>query len=147
MTIRLATPADIPAMMRLTDDSTAAHWSADHYQQVFAPRSPRRMALVIEEEEQLQGFLVAHSIADEWEIENIAIEVNARRRGRGTQLLREFLTRARAEGAAAVFLEVRVSNQAARSLYEKSSFVESGRRPHYYSQPEEDAIVYRLPLS
>ena len=48
------------------------------------------------------------------------------------------------EGAAAVFLEVRESNRAARALYEKWAFLESGRRRGYYKDPEEDAILYRI---
>ena len=47
-------------------------------------------------------------------------------------------------GAGAVFLEVRESNRAARALYEKWAFLESGRRRGYYKDPEEDAILYRL---
>jgi ribosomal-protein-alanine N-acetyltransferase len=145
MTVRPATPADIPSMMRLMHHSaTAAHWSREQYDHVFGGDSPRRVALVIEEAAHLQGFLVAQAVADEWEIENIAIAGKARRRGLGTRLLGEFLDRAQAEGAAAVYLEVRASNRAARSLYEKWAFEQSGRRPRYYAQPEEDAIVYRL---
>jgi ribosomal-protein-alanine N-acetyltransferase len=147
MKVRPAIPADIPAMMRLVNHSaTAAHWSREQYDRVFGGGSPRRIALVIEEATGLQGFLVAHEIVTEWEIENIAIAGAARRRGLGTRLLGEFLDRARAEHAATVFLEVRESNRAARSLYEKWAFVESGRRARYYTQPEEDAIVYRLGL-
>jgi [ribosomal protein S18]-alanine N-acetyltransferase len=145
MTIRPAAQADIPAMMRLVNHSaTAAHWSREQYDRVFGEASPRRLALVIEETNSLQGFLVAHVVAGEWEIENIAIAGAARRRGLGTRLLGEFLRLASSEGASAVFLEVRESNLVARSLYEKWSFVESGRRPGYYAQPQEDAIVYRL---
>ena len=47
-------------------------------------------------------------------------------------------------GAKAVFLEVRESNYAARALYEKWAFVESGRRRRYYQDPNEDAILYRI---
>ncbi len=148
MLIRPAIPADIPAMMRLVNHSaTAAHWSRAQYDRVFGDGSPRRLALVIEEESVLQGFLVAHEIAQEWEIENIAIAGAARRRGLGTGLLGAFLDRARAEKGTNVFLEVRESNHAARLLYEKWSFEESGRRSGYYAQPQEDAIVYRLSLT
>ena len=148
MLIRPAIPADIPAMMRLVNHSaTAAHWSRAQYDRVFGDGSPRRLALVIEEESVLQGFLVAHEIAQEWEIENIAIAGAARRRGLGTGLLEAFLDRARAEKGTNVFLEVRESNHAARLLYEKWSFEESGRRSGYYAQPQEDAIVYRLSLT
>ena len=83
----------------------------------------------------------------EWEIENIAIAGPARRRGLGTRLLGELLDLARAQGAESVFLEVRESNHAARALYEKWSFIESGRRKKYYKDPEEDAILYRLVLT
>jgi ribosomal-protein-alanine N-acetyltransferase len=54
---------------------------------------------------------------------------------------------AEAQGAESVFLEVRESNRAARFLYEKWSFVESGRRKQYYQGPQEDAIVYRREFS
>jgi ribosomal-protein-alanine N-acetyltransferase len=147
MLIRPAKPADIPAMMRLVSHSaTAAHWSCEQYERVLGGDSPRREAWVIEESV-LQGFLVAHEVAGEWEIENIAVAGQARRRGLGTRLLGEFLRRVQSEGATAIFLEVRESNHAARSLYEKWAFAESGRRPRYYTQPEEDAIVYRLALT
>jgi ribosomal-protein-alanine N-acetyltransferase len=43
-----------------------------------------------------------------------------------------------------VYLEVRESNRAARSLYVKCAFIESGHRKSYYSEPEEDAVLYRL---
>jgi len=145
MHVRPATPGDIPAMMQLVIRSvTAAHWSREQYERVFGEQTPRRVALVIEEAADLQGFLVAHEVAGEWEIENIAVAGAARRRGLGTRLLGEFLKLARAEGATAVFLEVRESNHAARLLYEKWSFEERGRRSGYYTQPQEDAIVYRL---
>jgi ribosomal-protein-alanine N-acetyltransferase len=147
MLIRPATPADIHAMMRLVNHSaTAAHWSRAQYDRVFGEGVPRRLAFVIEEGTTLQGFLVAHEIANEWEIENIAIAGAARQRGLGTRLLGEFLDRARAEGGTSMFLEVRESNHAARLLYEKWAFEESGRRSGYYIQPQEDAIVYRLSL-
>jgi ribosomal-protein-alanine N-acetyltransferase len=145
MHIRPASPADIPAMMRLVSHSaTAAQWSREQFERVFGTDGPRRMGLVIEEAVGVQGFLVGREIADEWEIENIAIAGAARRRGLGTRLLGAFLDDARREGATAIFLEVRESNHAARLLYEKWAFVESGSRPSYYSQPQEDAIVYRL---
>ncbi len=145
MRIRPATAADIPAMMGLVSHSaTAARWSRAQYDRVFDEQVPRRVALVIEEGTAVRGFLVAHEVANEWEIENIAVAGAARRRGLGTRLLGEFLKLASREGATAVFLEVRESNRAARLLYEKWSFQESGRRSGYYAQPQEDAIVYRL---
>jgi ribosomal-protein-alanine acetyltransferase len=142
--IRPAISADVPALMALEKHAaTAAHWSAEQYRSLFSAPSTR-LILVIEGDAGVQGFLVARTLDPEWEIENIAIAGPARRRGWGTRLLGEFLDLARSQGAEAVFLEVRESNQAARSLYEKWAFVENGRRPGYYRDPEEDAILYHL---
>jgi ribosomal-protein-alanine N-acetyltransferase len=111
---------------------------------LFRAHSPERTALIIEDESGLQGFVIARVVGREWEIENIAVAGPARRRGLGTRLLGELLDQARDRGADAVFLEVRESNRAARALYEKWAFLESGRRRGYYKDQDEDAIVYRL---
>ena len=145
VSIRAATPADLPGMMALEKRAaTAAHWSAQQYEALFGGQGPERIALIIEDEPGLAGFVIARVMDREWEIENIAVAGPARRRGLGTRLLGELLDRARGRGADAVFLEVRESNRAARALYEKWAFLESGRRPRYYKDPEEDAILYRL---
>jgi ribosomal-protein-alanine acetyltransferase len=142
--VRPASPADIAAMMALeTHAVTAAHWSRQQYERLFAADEPRREALIIEREG-IQGFLVARALDKEWEIENMAVSGPARRHGLGTRLLGEFLDRARVAGAKMVFLEVRESNHAARALYEKWAFVQSGSRKGYYRGPEEDAITYCL---
>jgi [ribosomal protein S18]-alanine N-acetyltransferase len=144
-TIRAATVADLPAMIGLEKRAaTAAHWTAAQYEALFHASDPGRLALVMREESELQGFVIARVVAEEWEIENIAIAGSARRRGLGTRLLGELLDLAQAQGAGAVFLEVRESNRAARALYEKWAFLESGRRRRYYRDPEEDAILYRI---
>ena len=122
---------------------TASHWSRQHYESLFT-NLPHRLALVIEENSGVRGFLIARAVGSEWEIENVAIAGAARRRGLGTRLLGEFIDQVRREGAESVFLEVRESNQAARALYEKWAFVESGLRKDYYREPEESAVVYRL---
>ncbi len=143
--IHPATVADLPAMMALEKRAaTAAHWSAEQYEALFRASDPGRVALILWEASELQGFVIVRVVGKEWEIENIAVAGPARRRGLGTRLLGELLDLARAKDAAAVFLEVRESNQAARALYEKWAFRESGRRPRYYKDPAEDAILYRL---
>jgi ribosomal-protein-alanine N-acetyltransferase len=159
MRIRRAIPADIPALLALEKQAaTAAHWSPEQYEAAFSSEAPFRAVLVVEgssvedspiedsrvKDARVQGFIVGRAVSDDWEIENIAVEGAARRRGLGTRLLEEFIDVARARGAQSVFLEVRESNIAARRLYEKYAFVETGRRKRYYREPEEDAIVYRL---
>ncbi len=143
MIVRPATPDDIPALLELERRAiTAAHWSESDYQRLFATEG-RRVALVVDDNG-VCGFIIARALGDEWEIENIAIAGEARRRGLGTRLVGELLQRARTQGASAVSLEVRESNLAARQLYEKWAFEECGRRPGYYCEPSEDAILYRF---
>ncbi|HEV8385347.1 MAG TPA: ribosomal protein S18-alanine N-acetyltransferase [Candidatus Acidoferrales bacterium] len=145
MKVRPATPADIPAMLALERHAaTAAHWREDDYGRIFAASEGTIHVVLVIEEEQVVGFIVARTIGDEWEIENVAVAGQARRRGLGTRLLGEFLDLARNSGARAVFLEVRESNLAARALYEKWAFVENGRRKGYYRDPEEDALIYKF---
>ncbi|MBS1853634.1 MAG: ribosomal protein S18-alanine N-acetyltransferase [Acidobacteria bacterium] len=143
MPIRPATAADIPALRQLAEPSpNAAHWSEAQYQAMFA--GGQRVFLVLEETS-LLGFAVANACSKtEWEVENMVVTAQARRQGHGSRLLQALLQAAGAQGARSVFLEVRESNQAARRLYEKSGFVENGRRPRYYSSPPEDALLYVL---
>jgi len=143
--VRPATASDIPAMLSLEHHSvTAAHWSEEVYRRALDPAArPERVVLVIEEGAVL-GFLVARVLADEWEIENVAVSGPARRRGLGSRLVGELLDRARDRGVRAVSLEVRESNRAARLLYEKWAFLPAGRRKAYYTDPVEDALLFRF---
>lgn len=155
--IRPAIPRDLAAIMALErDTATAGHWSAEQYESLFHVENSGRFALVIqassnelqyENDGTILGFIVGRAIGEEWEIENIAVRAAEQRRGLGTRLLKEFLNLAASKGAKTVLLEVRESNRAARGLYQKSSFVEVGRRKKYYRDPDEDAILYRLGLT
>lgn len=153
LNIRSASAGDIPAMLALERDSaTASHWRREQYDTVFREGSPRRLALVIEPEGVggelgVRGFLVARAVRGEWEIENIVVAEASRRRGGGRRLLGEFISIVRANGLEPIFLEVRESNLAARSFYQDCGFVENGRRKGYYSDPQEDAVVYRLSIA
>ena len=153
MGIRPATPADVPAIVALSQQAeSAAQWSAREYEKIVAKAPsdsvPRRLILVIEdlliEEREIRGFLVAKAVAREWELENIAIAASSRRQGLAARLLTEFLDLIRRENAECVYLEVRQSNRAALALYKKLSFIEAGRRPSYYQHPQEDAILYKF---
>ena len=131
--------------------STATHWPESEYRQAIASEATtvRRLVLVAQSVSTegirlILGFLVARRIGPEWELENIVIDPAARRRGLGKQLLEALLAEARETSSEAVFLEVRESNAAARALYISAGFQETGRRKSYYSNPPEDAILYRL---
>jgi [ribosomal protein S18]-alanine N-acetyltransferase len=146
--IRHAAASDIPAVMTLEKHAvTAAHWSREQYETACSGVAPIRVVLILEEESELKAFIAGRVLDKEWEIENVIVAGPARRRGLGSRLLGEFIDLARGRHAETVFLEVRESNLAARRLYEKLAFVESGRRKQYYHEPDEDAIVYQLSFS
>ncbi|HEV2401340.1 MAG TPA: ribosomal protein S18-alanine N-acetyltransferase [Candidatus Sulfotelmatobacter sp.] len=145
ITIRPATRNDIPQMMSLESQSqSAAHWSEKQYEGLFRPNAPvALLALVAEGKGQadLLGFLVARHLAPEWELENVVVAPECRRRGIGTRLMQELITRAQQANTGSVFLEVRESNASARAFYKKLGFHETGRRKAYYSNPTEDAVL------
>jgi [ribosomal protein S18]-alanine N-acetyltransferase len=148
--IRPATPADILRIRQLEEQTlTAAHWTQTQYDSLFAPDAPARAVLVATDEPSqlpIAGFLVSLCLPDEWEIENVVVEVPERRKGLGSLLIRELLNQAEIAGAVSVILEVRESNAPAVQLYEKLGFKIEGRRPAYYQYPVEDALLYRFPL-
>jgi ribosomal-protein-alanine N-acetyltransferase len=144
--VRTAAAADIPRLVEIAAHSvTAARWNQNEYLQLFAQEPLQtRLTLVIEEGTEVVGFIVGKQIDHECEIENIAVSGVARRRGLGTRLLGEFLELVRRQGGQEIWLEVRESNLAARALYEKWAFVETGRRKAYYQDPAEDALILKF---
>jgi ribosomal-protein-alanine N-acetyltransferase len=142
VTIRSAVLDDVPALLAMEREAMrAAHWTEEQY----ARRVEAGVVLVGEEAGSV-GFICAKAVAGDWEIENIVVRAEVRRRGIADALLREFLRRVPNQTGAAVWLEVRESNQPARRLYEKHGFREMGRRRAYYREPEEDAVQYELRL-
>lgn len=148
-------PAEASDLLRLVEiashSATAAQWNQSEYQKLFLSDSgldldqtQPRTALVVEQDGSVVGFIVGRTLDDEWEIENIAVTGTARRYGLGSRLVGELLDQVRNGGGKSVFLEVRESNRAARSLYEKWAFIEVGRRKMYYQNPAEDALILRF---
>lgn len=84
------------------------------------------------------GFWIA---ADEAHISTIAVDPSHRRRGVGQLLLVTAIDHAVELKANVVSLEVRVSNPPAQNLYHKYGFKVVGRRPRYYSDNREDALI------
>ena len=89
------------------------------------------------------GYIGSQTVLDEADVMNLAVDPAIRRRGVGRALLRALETRLRAENVHGLSLEVRPSNLAARALYAREGFVEAGRRPKYYVNPKEDALILR----
>ena len=98
------------------------------------------------EVDKIVGYVGFWKIIDEAHITNVAIHNDYRRLGYGRALINALLNKAKELEIIAVTLEVRVSNLAAISLYERFGFVSSGVRRGYYSDNNEDALIMWLKL-
>lgn len=133
MTIRPGEPSDLPRIAAIQAASPqAATWAPEEY---LAYQFTVALSA-----DCVQGFLAARAVASaEWEVLNIAVAPEFRRRGVARALLERFL-----EGiAGAVFLEVRQSNRVARELYKSLGFQELTLRKEYYDAPPEPAVVMK----
>jgi ribosomal-protein-alanine acetyltransferase len=150
--------AGVIALQRATPE--AAQWLAGDYERLLAPEaSPGfdegvavaevcgRTLTKFVSASTVSGFIAWRSAAGECEILNLAVDAAVRRQGIGAALLGHVLERARNSGARRVFLEVRESNRPAQLFYTRYGFLPGGRRPRYYSQPEEDAVILSLALA
>jgi ribosomal-protein-alanine N-acetyltransferase len=135
---------DVPAVLELTAGAwEAAQWSHEDYERAASGEFDGWVAM---SGDQLVGFVVARRMGDEVEILNLAVERAHRRRGLASQLLDAALEFARARGARCAFLEVRESNAGAMAFYRRRGLVPTARRPRYYSDPVEDAVVFTCKL-
>jgi len=86
--------------------------------------------------------------AGEAELLRIAVRPEGRGRGLGRRLLRSSTEALKALGVSELHLEVRVSNESARKLYEAEGWHSTGTRKAYYRDGE-DAALYgkRIPTA
>jgi len=115
----------------------------------------RRVALIAEYESNVAGFAAVSLLLDppgeaaaenRCELESIAVLPRVRRHGVGSLLLRAVLAWADANAARRLVLEVRAGNAAALALYQRSGLWIEGRRPKYYADPAEDALLLGVQL-
>ena len=120
-------------------------WSEASFRESLA--AAWSFGLVAEQEGDVVGYLIAREAAGTGEILNLAVDPPYRRGGIARALLDAGLAVLRQRAVQEVFLEVRVSNEAAQELYRGAGFRVVGRRRAYYRNPVEDALVLRRPLS
>jgi ribosomal-protein-alanine N-acetyltransferase len=142
--IRPARPADAARLAVLERRCFSDPWSARAFEELL--HFPFTIAFVAEPAEGLAGYLIARAVAEEGEILNLAVAPDYRRRGLGAQLLERGLAALARAGVRTVWLEVREANTPARLLYQRHGFEAAGRRPAYYRNPVEDALVFRRTL-
>lgn len=143
LTIRWMTVDDIPAVIELDRLSFSLPWPERSFRFELTD-NPVSRCWVAEVDGRIVGMLVAWLIADEAHIATLATHPDYRRQGIARKLLSHALEHLRREGARSSFLEVRESNFAAQQMYRKFGYEVSGRRPRYYKDNNEDAILMTL---
>lgn len=121
-----------------------------------APWSERSIASELQNEyslwlvEEREGVAVAYvgsqSCPPEADVMNVAVAPEFRRQGIGEGLMVALMDALRDKGMESLTLEVRASNSPAIALYDRLGFTEVGRRPNYYTDPREDALIMRKEL-
>lgn len=93
------------------------------------------------------GLALGRIVLDELHVLDVAVASDHRRRGIGRRVVDALIEAAAARGCRVALLELRESNEAARSLYRASGFVVVGRRPRYYPGGEAATLMNRaLPV-
>lgn len=141
----LVAMADLEARAFPVDAWRPATFWAEH-----ASRPRRTYVVALDDAEQLRAYAGLDLAGEVADVMTIAVDPDQRGTGLGGRLLEELHTRASAAGAAAVMLEVRADNAAARHLYSTRGYTVVHTRSGYYpssgGEPAVDALIMRKEL-
>ena len=141
VTVRKMKKEDLDRVSQIEKECFSTPWSRDAFEDMI----DNEAALYMVAED--NGYIVANCgvivAAGEGDICNVAVDPSYRKRGIAKLLLTRIMEEASKNMAVYAFtLEVRISNKAAISLYEKLGFVNEGIRPGFYTSPKEDAVIF-----
>jgi len=131
-------------------ESSIGHY-ADAGNTVFVvARSAKLVSWPFEDGErpvrEVAGYAAVMCAADEGNLVSIGVRPEYRQMGIASELLDICYEMSASRGVASIYLEVRETNEPAIRLYEKEGFAYIGKRPRFYREPEEDALLYRKQL-
>lgn len=143
MTVRRAMIEDAKEIFAIEMECFSVPWSLDSIETELL-NEDKKLYYVVEDANGVVGYAGAWLVYDEGQITNIAIRPSARRQGFGAKLTSALIEECFKRGMHEIFLEVRISNLSALSLYRKLGFTVKGMRKNYYSEPKEDAYIMSL---
>jgi ribosomal-protein-alanine N-acetyltransferase len=147
MDIRPLTYADLPAIIAIERRAFPTPWSLAMF--VMELSKPHGICLTARPaaDQPIVGYLICSRYDTVWHLMNVCVDPDMRRSGVGSALLEELLATID-DPLARLTLEVRTSNAGAVTLYERFGFRAAGRRPRYYSDNGEDALImWRTPAT
>ena len=142
MLIRRMTLEDVEAVTKIEQECFSLPWSEKSFEDSISREDT--IFLVCEDASVVTGYMGMYVSFDEASVTNVAVSPAFRKKGYGEQLVAVAKEKAKDAGAESIFLEVRVSNVPAISLYKKMGFEELGIRKKFYEHPVEDAIIMKV---
>lgn len=141
MSVRVASLADLGALLELDAACFAVPWGAQAWREEFEAG-----AIILLAATPARGFACAVVIESCCELRRIGVDPDVRGTGIGRSLLLDVIARADRAGCERVQLEVAQGNVTACSLYRAHGFSSVGRRPGYYRNPPDDALLMDLEI-
>ena len=137
-------PVHVPQIAALEQICFSAPWS----ERSIASELENQLSLwlVALDGDVVTGYIGSQSVMGESDMMNVAVHPDYRRQGIGEELVTRLAEVLKEKGNQCLTLEVRASNEPAIALYEKLGFTQVGRRPGYYRNPKEDALILRIAL-
>jgi [ribosomal protein S18]-alanine N-acetyltransferase len=137
-------PEDAGAIRSILSESNLSAPAVSELERSAQTHIGEIITFVCEQNHEPVGLLRWRHLGEEAEILALAVRRDHRRHGLASFLLQNFLDHISHSTVRAIFLEVRESNSAAIALYKKFGFEITGRRPNYYRNPEESALLMNL---
>ncbi|MBQ5319176.1 MAG: ribosomal protein S18-alanine N-acetyltransferase [Oscillospiraceae bacterium] len=141
--IRKAAAEDVHTIAEIEKASIPQPWSEAAFADALTQENA--VTLVAEAGDEILGFITGVFLFDNADIYSVATSEQHRKKGIGASLLQAFFDTLPSE-VETVGLEVRESNSAAISLYEKYGFERVGLRKNFYEEPRENAVLYTKKL-
>ena len=138
---RLARDADLDLVASLEARCFTNPWSRDMLERQLAESQTTRVFVLRLPDAPVAAFCSCWFLVDELHVNTLVVDFPFRRQGLGLRLMHHVLVDAARSGVRRATLEVRESNVAARRLYECLGFTVTAKRPKYYTEPEEDALI------
>ena len=141
--VDLMRPDDLPEILEIERDSYPSPWTRGMFEGELKTRHAQCLTAKMELEGRkiIGGYIIFWLVADEAHLHNLAVRREFRRQKLGWNLMNLMKRIAYDLGIRKITLEVRASNTAAIGLYRHCGFVVKGRRPNYYSDTHEDALI------
>jgi ribosomal-protein-alanine N-acetyltransferase len=143
--VRPLAPDDVAAVLAIEIETNPLPWKEADFrgflpEEAGATGGQQKKAWVCADPV-VRGFACAVAVAGEAELQSLAVAKKFWGQGMGAALLDAAAEWARAGGHSLLHLEVREGNARALALYQRLGFVQTGRRPRYYQDSGEDALL------